>query len=65
MRSRSPPYLQTSEVMKAANVGRETLRFYEKRGLIPKALRTDSGYRQYTRDTVELIIFIKVPCFLA
>lgn len=52
-------FLQTSAVMKSAGVGRETLRFYEKKGLLPKAQRTDSGYRQYTKDTVELIRFIK------
>lgn len=52
-------YLQTSELMGATNLGRETLRFYEKKGLIPDVPRTDSGYRLYPKKVVEIILFIK------
>jgi len=37
----------------------ETIRYYERRGLIPDPPRRESGYRQYPRDTVARIRFIK------
>lgn len=37
----------------------ETVRFYERRGLIPKPPRNESGYRQFPKETVEQIKFIK------
>ena len=42
-----------------AGVNIETVRFYEKRGLMPKPNRTESGYRQYTGNDVMRILFIK------
>ncbi len=43
----------------AANVNVQTIRYYERRGLIPKADRTPGGYRQYTEESVARIRFIK------
>lgn len=51
--------LKTSELAKKAGVNKETIRFYEKKGLLLKPIRTESGYRQYTSKDVERIIFIK------
>lgn len=42
-----------------AEVGVETVRFYERKGLIPTPPNRDSGYRQYPRETVLRIRFIK------
>ena len=42
-----------------AGVHAETVRYYEKRGLLPKPSRTASGYRIYTEDDVARIRFIK------
>lgn len=42
-----------------AGVGVETIRFYEREGLIGKPPRTRSGYRQYPADMVERIRFIQ------
>ncbi len=42
-----------------AGVHAETVRYYEKRGLLPKPARTASGYRIYTEDDVARIRFIK------
>ena len=47
------------ELAKAADVGVQTIRYYERRGLIPKPPRSESGYRQYTPDTITLVKFIK------
>jgi Hg(II)-responsive transcriptional regulator len=42
-----------------AGVGIETIRFYERKGLIPEPPRTKSGYRQYSPDAVTRLRFIK------
>lgn len=47
------------QLAKAAQVNIETIRYYEKRGLIPEPPRRESGYRQYAPDTVGRITFIK------
>lgn len=47
------------EVADRAGVNRETVRYYEQRGLIPEPPRTDGDYRTYTEDYVERIRFIK------
>lgn len=47
------------QVAKAAGVGVETVRFYERVGLIPDPPRRPSGYREYPPDAVHRIEFIK------
>lgn len=47
------------KVAKGAAVGVETVRFYEREGLIGKPPRRDSGYRAYPADTVDRVRFIK------
>lgn len=42
-----------------AGVNVETIRYYEKRRLIPEPPRRESGYRQYSPDYVRRIRFIK------
>ena len=42
-----------------ANVGVETVRFYERRGLIAQPKRTDGAYRRYGSDYVRRIRFVK------
>lgn len=52
-------HLKSGELAKAAGVNVETLRYYEKRGLIPEPPRRESGYRQYPPESVDRLIFIK------
>lgn len=52
-------YLSTGRLAKEAGVNIDTVRYYEKRGLIPKPPRRDSGYRMFRDDAVKRIIFIK------
>ncbi|MDA8084745.1 MAG: MerR family transcriptional regulator [Nitrospiraceae bacterium] len=52
-------YLTTGRLAKEAGVNIDTVRYYEKRGLIPKPPRKDSGYRMFREDAVKRIIFIK------
>ena len=51
--------LKIGEVARKTNVGIETIRFYERRGLIPCPVRSASGYRQYSEDAIKRIQFIK------
>lgn len=44
---------------KAAGIGVETVRFYERRGLIPEPARTAAGYRQYAPGVIERVRFIR------
>ena len=51
--------ITTGQLAKRANVNIETLRYYERRGIIPEPPRRESGYRQYPDDAVARIQFIK------
>lgn len=51
--------LTIGELAHAAGVGRETVRFYERRGLIADPPRSASGYREYPPDAVERLRFIR------
>lgn len=51
--------LKTGELAKRAGVNVETLRFYERKGLLPQPPRRESGYRQYPPENVRRIRFIK------
>jgi len=47
------------ELAEQAGVNRETLRYYERRGLLKPAGRTASGYRVYNRESAARLLFIK------
>ncbi len=47
------------KLAKAANIGVETIRYYERRGLITQPLKQEFGYRQYPETTLRRIQFIK------
>ncbi|HEX2831053.1 MAG TPA: MerR family DNA-binding protein [Burkholderiales bacterium] len=44
---------------KAAGVGVETVRFYERRGLIAQPAKLNGAYRRYSGDHVRRIQFVK------
>ena len=46
-------------VAKLAGVGVETIRFYEREGLLNKPKRKASGYRMFDSEVVSRILFIK------
>ena len=48
-----------SVLAKEVDVGIETIRFYEQKGLITQPLKPASGYRIYPQDTVKKLLFIK------
>ncbi len=51
--------LTVSKLALAAEVGPDTIRFYEKEGLLPEPDRSLSGYRLYTEGVVDRVRFIK------
>ncbi|MBI4613740.1 MAG: heavy metal-responsive transcriptional regulator [Planctomycetes bacterium] len=51
--------LTRGELAKRCDVNFETVRYYEKEGLIPKPSRTASNYRVYGEQAVRRILFIK------
>ncbi|MGL1936144.1 MAG: MerR family transcriptional regulator [Fibrobacterales bacterium] len=48
-----------SETAKLAGVNVETIRYYERQGILETPLKRESGYREYTREAVALIQFVK------
>lgn len=51
--------LTIGKLAAAADVGIETIRFYERQGLLSPAARHPSGYRQYGEDAVARLRFIR------
>lgn len=51
--------LTIGQVAAKAGVGVETIRFYERKGLIEAPPRKKSGYRQYDEDAVKRLAFIQ------
>ena len=47
------------EVAKSSDVSVDTVRYYERQGLLPIAPRTSAGYRVFTTAAVERVLFIK------
>jgi MerR family transcriptional regulator, copper efflux regulator len=52
-------YITTSELAKRGGVNLETVRYYERTGLLPKPPRSRSGYRQFSPESVRRVRFIK------
>ena len=51
--------MKIGELAKIAHCTTETIRFYEKEGLLPEADRTQANYRSYTARHVERLRFIR------
>ena len=51
--------MRSGELARNAGVNLQTIRFYEKQGLLLKPERTASGYRSYQQSDLERVLFIK------
>lgn len=51
--------LTIAKIAKRAGIGIETVRFYEREGLIDEPPRGPSGYRHYPESVVPRLLFIK------
>jgi len=52
-------HISTSELAKRGGVNLETIRYYERVGLLPKPPRSAAGYRQFSAESVRRVRFIK------
>ena len=51
--------MQIKELARATGVDVETIRYYEKQGLLPEPARRDNGYRDYETTHLERLAFIR------
>ena len=51
--------MKIGELARAAGVAIDTVRYYERQGLLPLPARTTSGYRQYGHDDVARLRFVR------
>ena len=51
--------LRSGTLAKAAGVSPDTIRHYEKIGVLPRASRTESGYRVYPASAVERVLVVQ------
>jgi DNA-binding transcriptional MerR regulator len=51
--------LRIGDLAAACGVTRDTLRFYERQGLLPRPRRTPGGFREYDGASVERVRFVK------
>ena len=50
VRSGDAGFVRSAELARRAEVSADTLRYYEKKGLLPRARRSENGYREYPRE---------------
>ena len=55
----SQRFLSSGELAREAGVNVETLRYYERRGLLPRPVRTETGHRRYDAEAIALLKLIK------
>ncbi len=51
--------MRIGELADVVQVSAQTLRFYERRGLLPAPLRANNGYRIYGQDAVARVGFVR------
>jgi DNA-binding transcriptional MerR regulator len=51
--------MTASKLAGLAGIGVESIRFYERKGVLPRPRRSASGYRLYTPDDARRVLFIK------
>ena len=52
-------FLTIGQVAQKTGLGIETIRFYERKGLIDEPSRKESGYRQYDMGIIDRLLFIQ------
>ena len=58
-RINSKAYLRSGELAERAGVSTDTLRHYERKGLIPAPRRSQNGYREYAADTLDRVRLVR------
>lgn len=52
-------YITIGKLSERSGVPTDTIRYYEKLGVLGKAERAPNGYRVYGQDTMEVLLFIR------
>ena len=59
MVQRTDATFHSGELAKATGVSADTIRHYERIGVLPKAARTTSGYRVYSASAVNRVLTVQ------
>ena len=59
VKNTSSTALRSGALAKATGVSPDTIRHYERIGVLPRASRTGSGYRVYTASAVERVLVVR------
>jgi MerR family copper efflux transcriptional regulator len=59
MNATAAPTLSIGAVARQAGVAIDTIRYYEREGLLPEPARRASGYRAYDQDAIRRLRFIR------
>ena len=51
--------MKIGQLSEQANCKSETIRYYERIGLLPEPGRSDGGYRNYNKDHLKRLVFIR------
>ena len=51
--------MKVNELSKRTGIHLETIRYYEKQGVLPEPKRQANGYRSYDEESITQLIFIK------
>ncbi|MDT0576430.1 helix-turn-helix domain-containing protein [Croceicoccus sp. F390] len=51
--------MRIGELAKATGTKAETIRYYEREGILPAADRTDNNYRDYSQDHLAALTFVR------
>ncbi|MBF0752316.1 MULTISPECIES: MerR family transcriptional regulator [unclassified Pasteurella] len=51
--------MKINELSKCTGINLETIRYYEKQGILPEPKRSANGYRQYHEESVKQLNFVK------
>jgi DNA-binding transcriptional MerR regulator len=54
-----PKVLRSGALARATGLSPDTIRYYEKIGVLPRASRTESGYRIYPANAVERVLVVQ------
>lgn len=59
VQGRTGKNLRSASLAKATGVSPDTIRHYERIGVLPKAPRTEAGYRMYPESAIERVLVIQ------
>ena len=57
--SAGPRPLRSTQLARLAGVSPDTLRYYERKGLLPKAARSANGYREYPAEACARVRMVR------